>query len=238
MAILILKRYIISMILVQFLCAAESEKNMKMFMSSPDMKRQNLTPIFDDIYLHDRWNGGSGPGSFEENTRSYRSVLQKLFDRGDINTILDVGCGDWQIMRHMSLPNSKRYAGYDVSELVISSNIAAYASECVEFNLYDGEFDSLPTADLCVIKDVLQHLSQERVESFIANMRKYKYVIITNCTFSNDPAHQRNLNRQILDGGWRPLDLTLAPFSLKLRTLLEYEGGGNKTVHLWENLEA
>ncbi|MBA4249693.1 MAG: hypothetical protein C0432_02855 [Candidatus Puniceispirillum sp.] len=93
----------------------------------------------------------------------------------------------------------------------------------------------MESADLCIIKDVLQHLDNSRVLSFIEYMSKFKYVLITNCVENRKELAHQTINQEIQPGGWRPLDLTQPPFNLKMETILHYHGGGVKKTHLWKN---
>jgi hypothetical protein len=70
--------------------------------------------------------------------------------------------------------------------------------------------EDLPAADLLIIKDVLQHLSNELVHKFIKNnlrKGKYKWVILTNDRSSE--------NRDIRTGSHRRIDLTAPPFEVE-----------------------
>ncbi|MBA4249694.1 MAG: hypothetical protein C0432_02860 [Candidatus Puniceispirillum sp.] len=79
----------------------------------------NLNEQFDYIYKHDIWRGGSGDGSFSQNTVADRRKLSQIIKQKDIKTIVDVGCGDWQIMSLVEIPEEKQYTGYDVANFVI-----------------------------------------------------------------------------------------------------------------------
>ncbi len=202
------------------------------------MKKEiNLNEQFDYIYKHDIWKGGSGDGSFAQNTVAYRRKLSQIIKQKDIKTIVDIGCGDWQIMSLVDIPENKNYTGYDVANFVIEKNKSQYTKENVFFKLYDGDFSKVESADLCIIKDVLQHLDNSRILSFIEHMSKFRYVLITNCVENRKELAHQGINQEIQAGGWRPLDLTQYPFNLKMETVLHYHGGGIKKTHLWKNPE-
>lgn len=195
----------------------------------------DLSEKFSKIYMTNAWNGGSGPGSFFRNTGEYRNELQKFFNQEDITSIVDVGCGDWQYMQHMAIPSTKTYTGYDVVLSVIQDNIERFQTANIHFCDYDGDFEQLIPGDLCVIKDVLQHLSNANIAIFIEQLKKgnFKYALITNFYKSDDLFYADKLNSDIENGGWRPLDLTLAPFNLSMNLVLDYQGGGHKRTYLW-----
>ena len=82
--------------------------------------------VFDNIYKKNLWGGGSGPGSFAANTVEYRAMLQKIFDDDRYQSFVDLGCGDFQMMKLMKLPPKKSYVGIDVVADVIKENERLY----------------------------------------------------------------------------------------------------------------
>ena len=91
-----------------------------------------------------------------------------------------MGCGDWQFSRLIDW-SGMTYDGFDVVDSVIAINSKKYALPNVRFHAYTGNPKELPSADLLIAKDVLQHLSNDAIGVFIAEMKKYKFVLLTNC---------------------------------------------------------
>ena len=58
--------------------------------------------IFESIYRTGGWNGvGSGPGSNPATNKELLWLLHKVLRyTPSIKTVLDIGCGDWQLMQH------------------------------------------------------------------------------------------------------------------------------------------
>lgn len=199
---------------------------------------ENFGAVFSKIYEQNAWGNGSGPGSAPENTKSYRTILQYLLNEPYINTIVDLGCGDWQIMSLITIPENKKYTGLDVVPGLIEAHQQKYAKPNVEFKLTQGLAD-LPSGDLLVIKDVIQHWPNAQIYEFIQTvLPKFKYALITNCfkACAQWPGFQQIYNQDIQLGGYRPIDLTDAPFNLKNAELyIEYAGGGDKRTYLWTN---
>jgi hypothetical protein len=54
--------------------------------------------VFDFIYAHDEWEGGSGPGSFPGSTAQYRAFLQDFMRKNKIRSVVDVGCGELAVI--------------------------------------------------------------------------------------------------------------------------------------------
>ena len=199
---------------------------------------ESFAQVFSKIYENKAWGDGSGPGSSEFNTKSYRTVLQYFFNLKDIKKIVDLGCGDWQIMRLINIPPDKEYVGLDVVSGLIESHMQTHAHENVNFSLIQS-LSEVPDGDLLVVKDVIQHWPDAKVYEFIYTvLPKFKYALITNCfrACAQWPGFQVLYNKDINLGEYRPIDLTDAPFNVKnMELYMEYAGGGDKRTYLWTN---
>jgi 2-polyprenyl-3-methyl-5-hydroxy-6-metoxy-1,4-benzoquinol methylase len=179
--------------------------------------------VFSKIYKEDLWHGGSGAGSKLENIKEYVDILQKYIDKPEVKTVLDLGCGDWQFSKFLDL-SSVSYLGVDVVESVIESNSTSYSASNIKFISRDITTYEVPKADLIICKDVLQHLCNKDVVTILVK-------IITSSKFSlitNDFNPDNTENKDIDNGNYRCLDLTLSPFYLDVVTILESERVGWK----------
>ena len=179
--------------------------------------------VFSKIYKEDLWQGSSGGGSKLENVEEYVDVLQKYIDKPEVKTVLDLGCGDWQFSKFLDL-SSVSYLGVDVVESVIESNSTSYSASNIKFISRDITTYEVPKADLIICKDVLQHLCNKDVITILVK-------IITSSKFSlitNDFKPENTENKDIDNGDYRCLDLTLSPFYLDVVTILESERVGWK----------
>ena len=180
--------------------------------------------VFSKIYKEDLWHGGSGAGSKIENVKEYVEILQKYIDKPEIKTVLDLGCGDWEFSKFLDL-SSVSYLGVDVVESVIESNSTSYSASNIKFISRDITTYEIPKADLIICKDVLQHLCNKDVVTILVK-------IITSSKFSlitNDFSPENTENKDIDNGDYRCLDLTLSPFYLDVVTVLESERVGWKS---------
>jgi 2-polyprenyl-3-methyl-5-hydroxy-6-metoxy-1,4-benzoquinol methylase len=179
--------------------------------------------VFSKIYKEDLWHGGSGAGSKLENVKEYVDILQKYIDKPEVKTVLDLGCGDWQFSKFLDL-SSVSYLGVDVVESVIESNSTSYSASNIKFISRDITTYEIPKVDLIICKDVLQHLCNKDVVTILVK-------IITSSKFSlitNDFKPENTENKDIDNGDYRCLDLTLSPFYLDVVTILESERVGWK----------
>jgi SAM-dependent methyltransferase len=181
--------------------------------------------IFEEIYRNDRWNGGSGPGSLPGVNRPYVRFVESFLRLNDIRTVVDLGCGDWQFSRGIDWGTTE-YLGLDVVPHILERNRRIHGTRSVTFAAAPAKAIELPNADLLLIKDVFQHLSNRMVQEYVAVFPKFKYVLVTNCSKKS----RHLLNTDIPDGGFRPLDLRLAPFGVAMASVLQY--GANRTLNL------
>lgn len=165
--------------------------------------------VFAAIYARGEWGGGPGPGSTLEYTRSYRAFLEQFVVEHAIRSVLDLGCGDWSFTHAIDWKGA-RYVGVDIVRSVIERNRARHPG--VEFVCGDSRsLDDFRGFDLLVVKDVLQHWSNLAIASFLAHpaLATFRHVLFVNCGNGDQG------NTDIVDGGWRPLDLLAPPFSLR-----------------------
>ena len=154
--------------------------------------KSNMQEIFEKIYADKIWGegylssglGGSGGGSTIEGTQDVRDyIIDFLKNHPEVQTFLDVGCGEavWQMLIPWEELGVK-YIGIDVVEKLILINQEKMADRPnVEFIYIDGFTERLPNADICFVKDVLQHWGIPDVLSFVNSIRKdYPYFMTIN----------------------------------------------------------
>lgn len=183
--------------------------------------------VFDHIYSQKLWGEGSGGGSAPEHTAAYREFLQQFIGEHGIRSIVDAGCGDWHLMRLMDL-SGIGYLGIDVSAVVLEAT-RRHARDGVQFAEGDARNMQLPSADLLLMKDVLQHWSADDILGFVPQLARFRVCLITN---DLDLARPDNINKDIMAGGYRSLDLTAAPFRLPGRHVFSFMADKPKSVLL------
>jgi SAM-dependent methyltransferase len=183
-----------------------------------------LQNIFDDIYEHNKWNGGSGPGSNKSNTTEYVSYLNDLIRSLNVKSFLDVGCGDWQLAEQLDFTGI-RYKGIDVSKNAV---IAAKSKAPDGTDISNQEIHEINESfDFVHIKDVLQHLPLIECDKILGYASKNKYVLVVNdhCESNGD----------IDAGQHRPLNVLFWPNS-KLVKMFNI-GGYVKSAILITNIK-
>jgi SAM-dependent methyltransferase len=188
--------------------------------------------IFSDIYENNRWGGEpgsyvSGTGSRPDVIGSYISLLQALIHSERVKRIVDLGCGDFEVARRILSPEIT-YVGCDIVPGLAVRNASRFASERIEFRNLDIVTDPLPEGDLCIIRQVLQHLSNREVATVLRKARQYPLVVATDEQVVGDhsdgnvdiiPYHG---TRRLFGRG---LKLEAEPFFERVEILMEHSSG-------------
>jgi hypothetical protein len=204
-------------------------KNFIIFSQKTDKKR------FSQIYNLKYWNSEntSGEGSMPKNAIPYLKYLQNFIDIKRPKIIVDIGCGNFELMKNIKIPKSTLYHGIDIVDSVIIENKCKYSQGNIVFHTVNAISDwQKYSGDLLIIKDLLQHLNNEAILFFKTNILKnFKYAIIVN-DFSLK-------NTDIENADYRPLNLTEQPFFIELEEIADYKAGNSvKRIYLYCNKNA
>ena len=139
----------------------------------------------EQIYEKHLWGGSeskfySGEGShLDELVQPYIKVVKEFLTSFDQPiTVCDLGCGDFNVGKKL-VKYTKNYIGVDIVERLIEYNKEKYKAENLEFQCLDIAADDLPVADCVMIRQVLQHLSNQEVQNILQKLSAYQYVIVT-----------------------------------------------------------
>lgn len=175
--------------------------------------------VFKDIYQNNAWHDDesvSGTGSNLKQTQEIINQLPNIFKQHAIHSILDLPCGDYNWMKHVDLKDIN-YLGGDIVPEIIENNNQQYANSSVSFVELNLITDKLPDVDLVFCRDCLVHLSIAQIKDALQNIRKSNAKYLLTTSFTNT-----KINRDIVTGDWRPINLEIAPFNLKpIYTLVE-----------------
>jgi SAM-dependent methyltransferase len=191
-------------------------------------RTRSAKDVFDEIYLKNKWGGDpgesfSGTGSVGISAEQYIATINQFIVANEINSVLDIGCGDFRIGKEI---RCDWYIGIDVAPSVIASNELKYGNVSRTFVCLDAAGpEPLPDAQLCLVRQVLQHLSNEQISAIVEKLSKFRYVIVT----EHQPADQdfALANADKVHGPFTRLFsgsgvyLEQPPFNLDLELLLE-----------------
>ena len=131
----------------------------------------NYKEYFTNIYDNNIWGEGSGGGSSIESTVLYREYLQKFLKEKNISSVIDYGCGDWQ-SSHLINFDGIEYLGIDCVDSVIDNNTIKYSKDNIKFKvLYQLEEFFDYKADLLILKDIIQHWTNQEVDYFLEQLK-------------------------------------------------------------------
>lgn len=192
--------------------------------------------IFNDIYTNAVWGRDkegeafSGSGShYSIFTKPYIENLIIFLKDKKLKTIVDLGCGDFNIGKNF-LDFCENFIACDVSNIILDKNIQKFKFNKLKFLNIDITKDDLPDGDLAFVRQVLQHLSNHDIKKFLFKLKKtnYKYLIVTEglpvtkyFTPNLDKPSDNDIRISHLDSG---VELHHSPFNLefkKISTLLE-----------------
>ena len=198
----------------------------------------NIEQRFENIFKNNSWGGHnsvSGRGSDLDQTEHIIREIPALFKDMGISTILDIPCGDFNWMRNIDLSGIK-YIGADIVKEIVKNNKNQYEKNNVSFRHMNLIEDTLPQVDLILIRDCLVHMSYDDIFKLLNNVcnSMSQYLLTTSFTDRQD-------NKDIITGEWRPLNLQIAPFSFPkpIRIINERCTQGklsyaDKSLGLWE----
>lgn len=178
--------------------------------SPPEQHAINFRFIYENGVWGDNgdkhYKGSSGDGSKIENAIHYVCFIRGWLLGSGTTSVVDAGCGDLRHFYPLYSNTEIDYTGYDIYPEVIKAHTLEpqYKNDLWHFetkNCY-MERDTMKSADVLILKDVLQHWTDEEVIDFMdwaTTCGKYKELLIT-----NSPGDINNT----LDtpGRWRGLD--------------------------------
>jgi SAM-dependent methyltransferase len=142
---------------------------------------------FSEIYYRGAWGPGfgehsrffSGGGSHVPVlTEPYVQLLCDALSKERLSHVIDIGCGDFAVGRRIA-PVCQKYLGIDIVPELVSSLRDRFSSKSVEFACLDVVTDAVPHGDICLIRQVLQHLSNEDILRVLEKLRDFDLIVVT-----------------------------------------------------------
>ena len=208
------------------------------------MEKKSKTPwptkaVMEQIYNMHLWGGHtfdfySGEGSHEPKiTNPYiEAVSTFLKSHKKPLVVCDLGCGDFNIGKQLT-KYTKKYIAVDIVENLIERNKTYFKNDNLEFLCLDASKNKLPMADVVILRQVLQHLSNKEIQEITSKLKQYKFIILTEHTPLNNFKPNLDIisgqgNRTKINSG---VDILQAPFNFKIieqKTLNNYILENNK----------
>lgn len=193
---------------------------------------------FDKIYAEAYWGSEhlSGSGSTIEATQLVRKVIERTIKDFHISTVVDVACGDmaWMplVLEHIKAQGiSVDYLGCDIVPSLIEAHTRNFPQ--LRFKHLDFVADEIPTAELIICREALQHLPVADIKTALNNFSKSgaKYLLTTIHLRRYGIRNHMNMK----PGRCRDRNLLLPPFNLPNPIFLfpEEIGQKDKFIGLW-----
>ncbi len=166
----------------------------------------------------------SGDGSCENFAVPYVELLTNFFREERITSVVDLGCGDFRVGRRLCANTCASYIGVDVVPELIAHNQSRFGRDGIEFRNLDIIKDPLPDGEVCLIRQVLQHLSNAEIAQVLAKCSKYPFLVVTEDVYKGwwsrpnlDHVHGPDNRLHKRSGVY----VDLPPYSLKAETILD-----------------
>lgn len=162
----------------------------------------------------------SGNGSHSQKIiKPYIKIINKILKRHKSSIVVDCGCGDFNVGKELFL-NTKKYIGIDIFKDLIDLNKEKFIHPKLIFVKKDITKDKLPVADFCIVRQVLQHLSNEDILLFLKNIKnRYKFLIITEHLPKKKFLANKNIKTSFHIRGDSGVILHKPPFMMKFRSM-------------------
>ena len=141
---------------------------------------------FTNIYNKNIWGNGSGKGSSPDYNKKYMEFLEQFIKENNIQTIWDLGCGDWQFSQFLDW-NGAKYTGVDCVKQVIETNQNEYSDIYGNINFLHMDISNCVdkiqiNQDLIILKDILQHRPNESITQFMDKLveQGHKNILLIN----------------------------------------------------------
>ncbi|GMN09980.1 class I SAM-dependent methyltransferase [Croceitalea sp. MTPC9] len=144
-----------------------------------------IKKVMSEVYSKKKWGGSkydfySGFGSHSKKVvKPYvKTISEFLNSHSNSLLVCDLGCGDFNVGSQL-VKFSKEYIGVDVVEELIERNKKLFTDEKLSFQCLNIVEESLPKTDCILVRQVLQHLSNNDIKKVVEKFKAYKYVIVT-----------------------------------------------------------
>src|SRR4029079_4555282 len=95
----------------------------------------------------------------------------------NVKSVVEIGCGDFAVASTY-VNQCQSYIGVDVVKRLAERNAERFGSSTVKFLWLDASKSRLPKSDLCIIRQVLQHLRNRDIKAIFRNISS-NHILVT-----------------------------------------------------------
>ena len=189
----------------------------------------NFVEAFTKVYENNIWGdnndpnyeGSSGTGSdINYNSKTYVPFLKHFIKKHKIKNIVDLGSGDFRTGMLIYDKMHVNYTGYDAYKKLVDYNNTKYEGYGMYTFIHSdfrekGEREKIIPAELCILKDVLQHWPNADIIDFLdylIDSKKYKYILLCNC-YKGNPENNTTHRTDIKPGQFSSLSSKSYPLN-------------------------
>jgi hypothetical protein len=183
-------------------------------------KFSSIEGVFKEVHRSNRERGAGlrliGGTRYSQKASISKELPGLIRDLG-CRSILEYPCGDFTLMSQVDL-GVDLYIGADMVTEMLAENRRRFASEKRQFIKLDITQKAPLPVDIIFCRDLLVYLSYRDVARALANIRASgaRYLFTTTYVL-------QGRNRDVKNGEWRPLNLSLHPFFLPRPMKVIYE---------------
>ncbi|MBP2831980.1 class I SAM-dependent methyltransferase [Aquimarina sp. U1-2] len=200
-------------------------KNKKKNTSRKAKKPWPTSDAMKQIYEKNLWGGDtadfySGYGSHDpEIVNPYINAVTSFLTSFETPLVVcDLGCGNFNVGKEL-VRYTKKYIATDIVPDLIKRNNEKFETTHLEFKCLDIAKADLPHGDCAIVRQVLQHLSNNEVQRILDKLIQFKYILIT----EHLPVGEFIPNIDIISGQGTRLkkksgvDVLAPPFNFKVK---------------------
>ena len=157
---------------------------------------------------------GSGKGSRGREAEIKREAVSSLLANGGIRSVLDIGCGDCEILEGVDLDGIE-YVGTDISDAIVRRNARRWPDRTFHYTNFNRAVATLGdrTFDLVMCVDVLIH--QPDLQRYLAGVKLVhrmagRFVLL--CGYQKEPEQHYVRDDVQTTFFWEPLTESFRDF--------------------------
>lgn len=182
--------------------ALQGYRRVRASLENQARRTKSAEAVFTEIYRKNQWGGKagefcSGSGTVNERVSSaYIAVVTQLAETHRFASLraVDLGCGDMRIGGRIA-PLFASYVGVDVVRPLVEHLSARMATARMRFACLDITAEELPEGEVCMVRQVLQHLSNAQIQRVLRKLARYRFVLISEHLPSPDRQVRKNLDK-------------------------------------------
>lgn len=194
----------------------------------------SVEQTFETVYQRNLWGGipgefYSGTGSDLDIAGPYCKLVREFIREHNVKSIVDLGCGDFRVSQNLLTPGIS-YTGIDVASSLIERNNRLFSGPDIRFRAGNAIDEPPPAADLCLIRQMLQHLSNQQILRIFANCHAIRWLLVSEHFIRTGSPHINTDKPHGPDTRAAGILLDKPPFNLDAKTLLEIPIGPNEVI--------